>query len=84
MAVNFDEDVEWIKQKKEYILPVCYVRDFLQSSSRLFNLYFNQEQQPAPIPALSVLTLVLLALLHLTLMILHLAFQLLLPISNGV
>ena len=56
MAVKFDEDVEWIKQKKEYILPVCYMRDFLQSSSRLFNLYFNQEQQPAPIPALSVLT----------------------------
>jgi len=25
-AVTFDEDIEWIKQKKDYILPVCYVR----------------------------------------------------------
>ena len=33
-AVKFDEDVEWTKQKKEYILPVCYVRDF-------YNLHQN-------------------------------------------
>ena len=28
-AVNFDEDIEWIKQKRDYILPVCYVRDLI-------------------------------------------------------
>ena len=25
-AVKFNEDVEWIKEKRDYILPVCYVR----------------------------------------------------------
>ena len=24
-AVSFDEDVEWVKEKRDYILPVCYV-----------------------------------------------------------
>jgi hypothetical protein len=28
VAVEFDEDVDWIKQEKDYILPVCYVRHF--------------------------------------------------------
>jgi hypothetical protein len=28
-AVGFDEDIEWIKQKRDYILPVCYVRDLI-------------------------------------------------------
>jgi hypothetical protein len=27
-AVSFDEDIEWLKKKKDYILPVCYVRHF--------------------------------------------------------
>ena len=27
-AVMFDEDIEWIKKKKDYILPVCYVSYF--------------------------------------------------------
>jgi len=27
-AVEFDEDVEWIKQGSDYILPVCHVRYF--------------------------------------------------------
>ena len=26
-VVNFNEDIEWIKHKRDYILPVCYVRD---------------------------------------------------------
>jgi hypothetical protein len=54
-AVMFDEEIEWIKQKKDYILPVCYVRHF-------YSLYYflifisHQEQQPAFAPALSVST----------------------------
>ena len=27
-AVQFDEDIEWIKKKRDYILPVCYVTFF--------------------------------------------------------
>ena len=26
-AVNLNKDIEWIKHKRDYILPVCYVRD---------------------------------------------------------
>ena len=26
-AVSFHEDIEWIKQKRDYIFPVCYVSD---------------------------------------------------------
>ena len=28
VAVSFDEDIEWMRQKRDYILPVCYVNDF--------------------------------------------------------
>ena len=34
-AVRFDEDVEWIKEKKDYTLSVCYV-------SEIFSLYSDQ------------------------------------------
>ena len=27
-AVSFDEDIEWMRQKRDYILPVCHVSDF--------------------------------------------------------
>jgi|SRR6266850_3865755 len=29
-ALEFDEDVEWIKKSNEYILPICYVRSFFR------------------------------------------------------
>ena len=37
-AVGFDEDVEWLKRKREYILPVCYVTLF---SDSIWNFLFN-------------------------------------------
>ena len=27
-VVSFDEDIEWMRQKRDCILPVCYVSDF--------------------------------------------------------
>jgi len=36
-AVQFDEDIEWIKKKRDYILPVCYVTFFSDSIWFLFN-----------------------------------------------
>lgn len=30
-AVRFDEDIEWMREKREYILPVCYVNFLFDS-----------------------------------------------------
>jgi hypothetical protein len=54
-AVSFNEDIEWIKQKTDYILPVCYVRHYYNLQNYLI-LISLQEQQPAFVPALSVTT----------------------------
>ena len=40
-AVLFDEDVEWIKKKKDYILLVCYVRHFYSLHQDLFHIRNN-------------------------------------------
>ena len=39
-AVKFNEDVEWIKEKRDYILPVCYVRYLysIQINQHLFHI----------------------------------------------
>ena len=53
-AVSFDEDVEWIKKKKDYILPVCYVRYFYCLHQDYLIFISHKEQQPTFLPALSV------------------------------
>ena len=55
-AVSFDEDVEWIKNKKDYILPVCYVRHFYSLHQDYLIFILHKEQQPTFLPELSVST----------------------------
>src|ERR1700723_1309468 len=54
-AVLFDEDIEWIKKKKDYILPVCYVRNFY-SLHQDYLIFISHQEQSTFLPALSVST----------------------------
>jgi len=40
-AIEFNEDVKWIKQGNEYILPLCHVRSFYLVAQLLNTRYFR-------------------------------------------
>ena len=44
-AVSFDEDVKWIKKKRNYTLQVCYVRHFYILQYYLIFILHQEEQQ---------------------------------------
>jgi len=40
-SIEFNEDVKWIKQGNEYILPLCHVRSFYLMAPLLNTRYFR-------------------------------------------
>ena len=54
-AARFDEDVEWIKEKKDYSLSVCYVSEIFSLYSDQLIFIIQQEQQLALVaPTISI------------------------------